>query len=98
MNAAQRARRRHDLLLAADVLRREIDAGLTMFEPAAERALFWTAIGVRLRRRYRASGDQLSGLLTATGGVIGIGWFALRHWRWISKLWLAWQSRKPARR
>jgi hypothetical protein len=92
MKATERARRRHDLLLAADVLRREIDASLTTFEPAAERALFWAAVGMRLRRRYRASGGQLSGLLTATGGVIGIGWFVLRHWRWLRGVVVAWRQ------
>jgi hypothetical protein len=60
MNAVQRAQRQHDLLLAADVLRRQIDASLTTLAPTADRAL--------------------------------------RHWRWLSYLWLGWQLWKQWRR
>jgi hypothetical protein len=88
MNPAQRARRRHDLLLAADVLRREIDASLTSIEPVAERVLSWAALGLRLRQRYRASGAPRALMGT------GIVWFVLRHWRWLRDAWVVWQLRK----
>jgi hypothetical protein len=97
MNAAQRTNRRDDLLLAADVLRREVDASLTSFEPAAERVLHWGAIGLRLRRRYATSGMRRSAALWAAVGGIGSGWLALRHRRWLRKAWFAWQLWKQLR-
>ena len=100
MNAVQRAQRRHDLLLAADVLRRQVDASLTTLAPAADRALHWVAIGQQLRRRT-AGTRRLAALLAAAGTAIGgtgIGWVALRHWRWLSSLWIGWQMWRQWRR
>jgi len=88
MNSTERARRRHDLLLAAAVLRRQIDASLASIEPAAERILGWAALGLRLRQRYRVSGVPHA--LMGTGVI----WFVLRHWRWLRDAWVVWQLRK----
>lgn len=93
MNASERAQRRHDLLLAADLLRREINAGLTTLAPTAERALHWVAIGRRLRQHHTGM-RRIGALLGAAGGALGgtgVGWLALRHWRWLSNVWIAWQ-------
>jgi len=91
MSVAQRARRRHDLLLAAAVLRRQIDTSLASIEPTAERILDWAALGLRLRRRYRAS--------VAPRALMGTGivWFVLRNWRWLRDAWVLWQLRKERR-
>ncbi|HSW25689.1 MAG TPA: hypothetical protein VLJ62_23210 [Burkholderiaceae bacterium] len=94
MNPAERERRRHDLLLAAAVLRRQIDASLVGIEPTAERILGWAALGLRLRRRYRAAGASRVGALVGGGGV----WFVLRNWRWLRDAWVLWQLRKERRR
>ena len=94
MNPAWRARRRHDLLLAAAVLRRQIDTSLASMEPAAERVLGWAAFGLRLRRRYRAAGASRVGALVGGGGL----WFLLRNWRWLRDAWVLWQLRKERRR
>ena len=100
MNATQRAQRRHDLLLASALLRREIDASLTSLEPTAERVLHWVAVGRRLRR-YRAGTRRIAVLLAAAGGALGgtgIGRAALRHLAWLSNLWIAWQLWKQRQR
>jgi hypothetical protein len=100
MNAAQRGQRRHDLLLASALLRREIDANLRSLEPAAERVLHWVAIGARLRR-HRAGTRRIAVLLGAAGAALGgtaIGRAALRHLGWLSNLWLAWQLWKQWQR
>jgi len=99
MNAIERAQRRHDLLLAADVLRREINASLTTLAPAAERALHWVAIGQLLRQQH-AGMRRIGTLLGAAGGILGatgVGWVALRRWRWLSNVWIAWQLWKQWR-
>jgi hypothetical protein len=100
MNAVQRARRRHDLLLASALLRREIDTNLRSLEPAAERVLHWVAIGRRLRRHH-ASTRRIAVLLAAAGGALGgtsIGRAALRHLGWLSNVWIAWQLWKQWQR
>ena len=99
MNAVQRAQRQHDLLLAADVLRRQIDAGLTTLEPTVDHVLHWVAVGRQLRRR--SAGTRRLAALLAAGGALGgsgIGWVALRHWRWLSYLWVGWQLWRQWRR
>jgi hypothetical protein len=100
MNAIQRGQRRHDLLVASTLLRREIDANLTNLEPAAERVLHWVAIGQRLRR-HRAGTRRVAVLLAAAGGALGgtrIGRAALRHLGWLSNVWIAWQLWKQWQR
>jgi hypothetical protein len=59
MTPAQRALRRRDLQLAADLLRREVDASLTSLQPAVEPVLHGLAIGrfvLRHRRGLRRAG------------------------------------------
>ncbi|MFI4932851.1 MAG: hypothetical protein ACHP83_21610 [Burkholderiales bacterium] len=102
MNAAQRAQRRHDLLLAADVLRQQIDASLTNLEPAAQPLLHGLTIGLWWRRHHATSGTWAAvALLAAAGGAIGrsgIGRFALRHRRWLRRASLVWLVVKFLRR
>jgi len=94
VSPTQRARRRHDLLLAADVVRREIDDSLASLEPTGERVLHWVALGQRLRQRYRAVGASRVGALLGSGGV----WFVLRQWRWLRDAWVLWQLRRERSR
>jgi hypothetical protein len=101
MNPAQRAARQHDLLLAADVLRREVDASLTSLQPAAEPALHGLAIGLWLRRHHAKSGALAAALAVAAGGAAGgsgIGRFALRHRRGLRRAWIVWRLWRLVRR
>jgi hypothetical protein len=102
MNAVQRARRRHDLLLAADVLRQQIDASLTSLQPTAEPVLHGLAIGLWWRRHHATSGMwAAAALLAGAGGAIGgsgIGRFALRHRRGLRRAWIVWRALKFLRR
>jgi hypothetical protein len=101
MTPAQRALRHHDLVLAAAVLRRQIDVSLTSLQPAAEPALRGLAIGLWLRRHHAASGAWAAALLAAAGvalGGSGVGRFALRHRRWLRRAWIVWRVWKLVRR
>ena len=105
LSATQRAQRRQDLLLAAALLRRQIDADLDRLAPVGERIVHWAEIGVWLRRHWpRLRGGKTVALAAAVGSLIGgTGWFALRRWRWIRdalvawRLWTQWrrESRQP---
>lgn len=101
MTPAQRVLRQHDLLLAADLLRREVDASLTSLQPAVEPVLHGLAIGLWLRRQRATSGAWAATLLAVAGAVVGgrgVGRFALRHRRWLRRAWLAWGLCKLVRR
>lgn len=101
MSPAQRVLRQHDLLLAADVLRREVDASLTRLQPAVEPVLHGLAIGLWLRRQHARSGAWAATLLAVAGGVAGgsgIGRFALRHRRGLRRAWIVWRLWKLVRR
>ena len=102
MNTAQRAQRRHDLLLAADVLRQQIDASLTSLQPTAEPVLHGLAIVLWWRRHHATLGTWVAAaLLAAAGGAIGgsgIGRLALRHRRWLRRAWVVWRLVKSRRR
>jgi hypothetical protein len=98
MNPAQRASRQHDLLLAADVLRREMNASLTSLQPAAEPVLHGLAIGLWLRRHRATSGAWAAALAVAAGGAVGGSRFALRHRRWLRRAWIAWRLWQLVRR
>jgi len=96
LTAPQRVQRRQDLLLAADLLRRQVDSDLTQLQPAADRVLIWVDAGLWLRRRWQAASRDggAGGALAALGTVIGVGGigaFALRHRRWLRGAVLAWQ-------
>ena len=101
MNAAQRGQRRHDLLLASALLRREIDANLR--KPRARRRAR-VALGRHRRapapapRGARGASQCCWALRALAMGGTAIGRAALRHLGWLSNLWLAWQLWKQWQR
>jgi len=85
MTPLQRAQRRHDLQLAADLLRRQIDGNLSSLQPAGDRVLAWVDAAWWLRRRWRRW--PRAGLLTAAAGLGALlprrAFVAWRLWRWL---------------
>ncbi|MBE7426518.1 MAG: hypothetical protein IT503_09790 [Burkholderiaceae bacterium] len=103
LSPAQRAQRRQDLALAADLLRRQVGRDLTRLQPAADRLLVWADIALWLRRRWLLAPQRrrLTTVLAAVGGLAGVGSvgaFALRHWRWLRNSLVAWRLWRRLRR
>jgi len=104
LTAPQRTQRRHDLALAAQLLRRQIDADLMQIRPAADRVLIGVGAAWWLRRHWplqTARQRRVAAALAALSSVLGlggIGRWALRHRRWVRAALLAWRLWSGARR
>ncbi|HEY6512275.1 MAG TPA: hypothetical protein VI032_09865 [Burkholderiaceae bacterium] len=101
MTPAQRAQRRHDLLLAAHLLRRQVDADLVHLQPSADRVLVWLDAALWLRRQWaRSRASRLGTALAAAAAIAGVGGLGaavLRHGHWLQSAlvaWRAWQQRR----
>lgn len=103
MSAQQRALRQQDLTLAADLLRRQIDADLTQLQPAADRMLIWVDAALWLRRHWHqasAGERRVAAAIALAGGiasVTGISRFALRHRGWLHGVFAAWHMWRQLR-
>ena len=93
----QRAQRRQDLLLASDLMRRQIGRDLAGLQPQADRALIWVDAALWLRNRWREAPPRGRGAvlaLAAAAGLVGVGSagsFMLRHARWLRNALAAWR-------
>jgi hypothetical protein len=103
MSAQQRAQRRQDLLLAAQLLRSRIDADLAQLQPGADRVLIWADAALWLRRHWHqasAGERRVAAVVAVAGGiasVTGIGRFALRHRGWLHSVFAAWHMWRQLR-
>lgn len=102
LSAQQRALRQQDLMLAADLLRRQIDADLAQLQPAADRVLIWVDATLWLRRHWLQSPRRrrAATALAAAAGIAGagsIGGWVLRHWHWLRSALTAWRVWKQLR-
>jgi len=94
--SSPQAQRRHDLLLASQLLRQQMAVDLDRLEPAANRVLLWVNAGWWLRRHWPSTRPQrrVATLLAMAGGLIGstgIAAFALRRWRWLRNGLVVWR-------
>jgi hypothetical protein len=98
LSPQQRAERRRDLALAAELLRHQIGAELVRLQPSAERLLFGVDLALWLRRQWRQRSPlerRVAAVLALLGGLAGIGGvggFALRRRRWIRNAIIAWRA------
>ena len=99
----QREQRRNDLALAAQLLRRQIDAELAQLQPAADRVLIGVDVAWWIQRHWPARTPRqrrVAAAFAVLGGVLGVSGFgrlALRYRRWLRAAWVAWRVWHHAR-
>jgi hypothetical protein len=77
-------------------MRHEIDLSLVGLAPTADRVLRGVEAGLWLRRQLGSESrtQRVAAALAAAGSVIGasgVGWFALRRWRWLRNAFGVWR-------